>query len=167
MLEHVYNVACRRILWNGTFQNFSDHVFVVRNFWNKNSMRVIFCFHRQPMWKRSPKIWHVNKRDFLENKFLGSDQRIRQRCCDSDFNSVWARLTYCFSKHPLKLDFLDIYLTTFSKSVTSKIQNLWGSSFYSKCLKFNLDFKNAAKNWEKPFSFSGNCISICIVKLSR
>ena len=94
----------------------------------------------------SPKIWHVNKRDFLENKFLPSDQWIRQRCCDADFNSVWARLTYCFSKHPLKLDFLDIYLTTFSKSVTSKIQNLWGSSFYSKCLKFNLDLKNSAKN---------------------
>ena len=107
VFEHVYNVACRRILWNGTFQNLSDHVFVVRNFWNKNSMSVIFCFHRQPMWKRSPKIWHVNKRDFLENKFLGSDQRIRQRCCDSDFNIVWARLTYCFSKNPLKLDFLE------------------------------------------------------------
>ena len=27
-----------------------------------------------------------------------------------------------------------------------EIQNLWGSSFLSKYLKFNLDLKNAAKN---------------------
>ena len=76
------------------------------------------------------------------------------------------RLPYCLSKHPLKRDFLDIYLTTFLESVTSKIQNLWGSSFYSKCLKFNLDFKNAAKNWEKVFCFWDNCIWIGIVKFS-
>ena len=104
--------------------------------------------------RSSPKIWHVNKRDFFELNFLASHQQL------------WARLPYCLSKDPLKRDFLDIYLATFSESVTSKIQNLWGSSFYSKCLKFNLDFKNAAKNWEKVFCFWDNCIWIGIVKLS-
>ena len=104
--------------------------------------------------RSSPKIWHVNKRDFFELNFLASHQQL------------WARLPYCFSKDPLKREFLDIYLATFSESVTSKIQNLWGSSFYSKCLKFNVDFKNAAKNWEKVFCFWDNCIWIGIVKLS-
>ena len=32
--------------------------------------------------------------------------------------------------------------------------------------KFNLDFKNAAQNWEKVFCFWGNCIRIDIVKVS-
>ena len=70
------------------------------------------------------------------------------------------------SKHPLKRKFLDIYLTTLSDSVTSKIQNLWGSSFYWKCSKFNLDFKYAAKNSENFFCFSDNCVWIGKVNLS-
>ena len=44
--------------------------------------------------------------------------------------------------------------------------NLWGYSFLSKCLKFNLYFKNAGKSWEKVFCFWYNCIWIGIVKLS-
>ena len=63
---------------------------------------------------------------------------------------------------PLTLDFLDIYLTTFSEYVISEIQKLWGSSFFSNCTKLNLDFKNS----EKSFFFWENCISIGIVKLS-
>ena len=64
------------------------------------------------------------------------------------------------------MDFLDIYLTTFSESIISEIQKLWGSSFASKYLKFNLDFKNVARNWKKVFCFWGNCIWTGIVKLS-
>ena len=88
------------------------------------------------------------------------------RCCDTDFNSVLARLPCCLTKGPLKQDFLDIYLTTFSKSVNSEKQNLWGSSFVSKYSKFNIDFKIEAKNGEKVFCFRDNCIWIGIVKLS-
>ena len=44
--------------------------------------------------------------------------------CDSDFNNAYARLPSCLSRQSLKRDFLDIYLTTFSESVTSKVQNL-------------------------------------------
>ena len=115
---------------------------------------------------RSPKISHVNNRDFFEQSFLARDQWIWERCCDADFSNAWARLQYWLSKHPPKWDFLEIYLTTFSQSITSKIQNLWGSTFDSKFLKFNLNFKNAAKNSERVFSFSDNCIWIGIVKLS-
>ena len=54
---------------------------------------------------------------------------------------------------PLKHDFLDIYLTTFSEYVIFEIQKLRGSSFFPKCTKLNLDLKNVAKNWEKSFVF--------------
>ena len=51
----------------------------------------------------------------------------------------------------------------FSESVINK---LWWSSFFSKCSKFKLDFKNAEKNGEKGFSFWHNCIWIGCIKLS-
>ena len=142
----------------------------------KNSEKV-FCFLDNCIWigivrlslirtgyfssapnviKSSGKIWHVKNRDFFKLNFLASDQGIESSCCDGDFKSVWARLSYCLSKHPLKCDFLDIYLATFSESGTSKIQNVWGSSFFKKCLTFNLDIKNAAKNWENVFYFWHN-----------
>ena len=54
----------------------------------------------------------------------------------------------------------------FCESVTSKMQNLWGSFLVSKILKFNLDFKNAAKNWEKVVCFWDNWIWIGMLKSS-
>ena len=87
--------------------------------------------------------------------------------------ALWWRFQQCLGtftiflvEGPLKPEFLGIYLTTFSESIISKIQNLWGSPFLSKCLKFKLDFKNAEKNWEKPFCCWDNCIWIGIVKFS-
>ena len=62
--------------------------------------------------------------------------------------------------------FLDMYLTTFLKSVISEIQNIWGSPFFPKCPKFKLVFRNAAKNWEKVFLFWNNYVIIGIVELS-
>ena len=100
-----------------------------------------------------PKIWHVNTRGFFEHNILTSDKSLWSRCCNPDFNSALANLPYCLWKHPLKQHFLDIYLTTFSESVTSKIKICEGSLFFSKCVEFNLDFKNAAKNSEKLFCF--------------
>ena len=114
----------------------------------------------------SPKIWHVNKRLFFEHNFVASEEWIWERCCDADFNSLCAHLPYSLSMHPLEWYILDVYLTTFSESGTSKIQNLWGLSFYSKCSKFNLDFKNGAKNWATLLRFWDNCTWIGIVILS-
>ena len=85
----------------------------------------------------TPKIFHVNKRDSSWLNWFGSDHWIWQRCCDADLNSSWTRLPCCLSKGPLKQDFLDIYLTTFSESITSKIQKLWGSSFFQKVQNFS------------------------------
>ena len=84
----------------------------------------------------------------------------------ADLNSAWARLPCCLSKGGLKGDVLDIYLTTFSESVISEMQNLWGSFFFSKDLKFIVHFKCGAKNWEKVFCCWYNCIWIGIIKLS-
>ena len=83
----------------------------------------------------SPKISHVNNRDFFEHNFVPSDKWIWSRICEADLSSASACVPYFFWKHPLKRDFLDIYLTTFLESVTSKIQNLWGSSFFYKTFK--------------------------------
>ena len=47
------------------------------------------------------------------------------------------------------------------------MQNLWGSYFVSKYLKFNLNSKSAAKNPERVFGFWDNCIWIGIVKLPQ
>ena len=79
---------------------------------------------------------------------------------------TWAHLPCCLSKRSLKRGFLVFYLTTFSESVIPEIQNLWGIYFVSKYSKFNLNFKNAAKNWEKVFGFRDNCMWIEIVILS-
>ena len=118
------------------------------------------------MLTNSPKLFYVNKRDFFKLHWLARDQWIWKRWCHAHLNSALARLPICFSKGPLKRDFLDIYLTMFSESVISEIQKLWRSSFFSKPSKFQIDFKNAAKISEKLSCFCYNCIWIGIVKLS-
>ena len=72
----------------------------------------------------SPKILHVNKRNFFEHNFFASDKWLWYRCFDWDFNSAWPCLPCCFWNGLLKQELLDVYLTTFSESVTLKIQNL-------------------------------------------
>ena len=51
-------------------------------------------------------------------------------------------------------------------SLTSEIHMLWGSTFFWKGWKLNVDFCNAVKNSEKTFSFLDHCIWICCVKFS-
>ena len=80
-------------------------------------------------------------------------------------NSASARLPCWLSKGYLKRGSLDIFLTTFSESVISKLQNLWASSFSPNCSKFHLYFKNAVKNSQKVLCFSNHCIWIFVVKL--
>ena len=38
-----------------------------------------------------------------------------------------------------------------------EIHQLWGSSFFCKCLKLNIDSQNGKKSWEKIFGFWDNC----------
>ena len=154
-------------LWGSSY--FSQYFKFKLDFKNpgKNSEKV-FCFWDNCIWigilklsllktgyfsstanvlPNSTKILHVSKRDYFQLNWLGRDQWIWERFCNADFNSACVRVPCCLSKGPLKWDVLDIYLSTFSESVYSEIQKLWRSSFFPQCLKFNLDFKNAAKNW--------------------
>ena len=126
--------------------------------------RILFIFS-QCVDKQSQDFACQSERLFpTQLTWQGSVNMVKVLWCR--FQKGWARLPWCFSKGPLKRKFLGISLTTFSNSVILKIQSLWGSSSSSKYLKFHVDFKNAAKNCEKVFSFPDNCIWIGIVKLS-
>ena len=70
---------------------------------------------------------------------------------------LWCRFQQCLGKFTMLFDegyseigLFTFLLTTFSEYIISEIQNLWGLSV-SKLFKFNLDFENTAKNWEKFF----------------
>ena len=107
---------------------------------------------------------------------------LKQRLFSTQLTSQWSmnmikimlcRFQQCFGTFTMFLvegsserRVLDIYLTTFSESVISEIQNQWRLSFFSKYLKFIVNFKNAAKKWAKLFYIWDNCIWIAIVKLS-
>ena len=41
-----------------------------------------------------------------------------------------------------------------------------GDAYFWKSWKFNVNFRNAGKNWEKVFRFSDNSIWICWINLS-
>ena len=126
--------------------------------------RVLFIFS-QCVDKESQDFACQSERLFpTQYTWQGSMNMVKVLRCR--FQKGWARLPWCFSKGPLKRDLLDIYLTTFSESVISERQNLWGSSFFSKYSKFDRDFKNAAESWKRVFCLWENYIWIGIVKLS-
>ena len=108
----------------------------------------------------NPKILDVNNRDFFLLYWLCNDYWLWSKCFGVDFKCACARLQCCLWKDPLKWDFLDIYLTTFSEFVISELKKLWGSCFFAKRSKFQIDFKMAAKNSENLFCFSDNCMWI-------
>ena len=62
--------------------------------------------------------------------------------------------------------FCTYILPRFPECVISEINQLWGSSFFWKCSKFNVDYENSTKNLEKALSFWDNCVRIGCVKLS-
>ena len=86
---------------------------------------------------------------------------------------LWRRLKKCFWKFTVFLvegssktglfrhlsDYV-FWVRNFGKT------KLWGSSLFLKYSRFNLDFKNATRSWEKVFCFWDNCIWIGIIKLS-
>ena len=91
-------------------------------------------------------ILYVTNRHFLEVNYLQSDQQIWERCCHANFNNFWARLPCCFPKDLLKRDFLDIDLTLYFRIRNLEIPQQWDSSFFWKCSKFKLAFKNGEKS---------------------
>ena len=62
--------------------------------------------------------------------------------------------------------FCTYILPRFPECVISKINQLWGSSFFWKFSKFNVDFENFRRNPEKAFCFWDNYVRSGCVKLS-
>ena len=60
--------------------------------------------------------------------------------------------------------FQTFILSPFSEKVISETHRLWGSCFFWKCSKFNVDFRNEQKNWEKVFFLWDNSIWIGSIK---
>ena len=93
----------------------------------------------------SPKVLHIIKTDFCELNCLYRDQPILERCCRSDFNTVSARLSIHLSKDPLKLEFLDILLTTYFGVRKFKNTSAMNVMFFWKYWKFQLNLVNVKK----------------------
>ena len=83
------------------------------------------------------------------------------------------RLNQCFGLFTMlpvdgssQLDFLDIYLATFSE--VRNFGNTYAMIviFVWKCSKFDVSLKNANENLEKVFCFFLKCIWIVCIKLS-
>ena len=69
-------------------------------------------------------------------------------------------LPCCFSKDPLKREFLHIYFTTYFRFCNFR------NTFFWKYSKFNQAFKNAETNCGKFLFFWNNCICIGYLKFS-
>ena len=80
---------------------------------NLSLLSKIYLWPTVNVLRNGPRILHITKRGFFQLNCLDSDQWICYRCCCSDFNSKRSHLLCCLWKGPLKLDFLDIYLTAF------------------------------------------------------
>ena len=96
-------------------------------------------------WTNSPKTLHITQRDFFKLNYLQKDQKIWLRHCRSALNSVSARLPCYLSKHHLKGDFLDIYLTTFFGVRKFKNTSAMRVIFLLKMFKIESKFRK----WKK------------------
>ena len=86
---------------------------------------------------------------------------------------LWCRFQQCLGTFTILLfqassetgpfRHLDIHVFTLRNFGNTKAVRV---IFFSKCSKFQIYFENSAKNLEKVFCFSDNCIWIGIVKLS-
>ena len=87
------------------------------------------------------------KRDIFQIKFLQINEKILRKCSHEDFTRVWDPLTCWLSRGVQKRCFLESGL---SKSfIVCNFRNKVAMTiiFFSKCLKFDVDFKNRTKQW--------------------
>ena len=112
----------------------------------------------------SIKILHSTKIDFFAFNYLPSD---KGNGAVVQIATVFVAVYSVSCQRVLwKRNFQSFIYSPFSENVISEIHRLWGSSFFWKCWKFNVDFKNAEKNWEKTFGFWDISIWIGCIKLS-
>ena len=100
-------------------------------------------------------------------RFSENDEKIWWNCSHADFSRVWDHLTCWLSRVVLEWCFLESGLTksftvcNFRKKVAMTI------IFFSKCFKFDLDYRNGIKKWVKVFGFKENCTWIGDYKSSQ
>ena len=114
------------------------------------------------MLKNSPKISDLTKRDVFQLNLPEINRKLAWKCCPAGFSSAWDPLTLWLLKGVLKQELSGIQVTHTSESINSEIFKLWMWSFFPKCPKFYLDFKNAIKIVENFNSFEDNCIRTCL-----
>ena len=118
------------------------------------------------MWRKSLKILDTTETESFEEKSFQSDRKIIQKYCRADLGSVSEPLTCWLSISVLTQGFLGIKVTTlfavYNFVNTSAIRH----NFFSKCSKFDLNFKNPEKYSENVFNFRDNCLWIVHIKHS-
>ena len=124
----------------GLFRHLSNHIFSVRNCGNTKAMRVILFFKTWKISGRFRKLQQNFEKNFSVSEIIPSEL-VSQ-------TGLFRHLSdYVYWKR------------NFEKAKSVRV------SFFSKCLKFKLDFKTSGENREKVFRFCDNCISIGIIKL--
>ena len=113
----------------------------------------------------SPKIFCIIKRDFFELICLHRNQKIWQRCCHLDFNSVSVSLPYYVSKGPLRRDFFDTYLSTVFRVCKFKNTSAMRVIFFLEMLKSQPKFRKCIEILRNVFNFWDNSIWKCCKKL--
>ena len=146
----------------------------VFRFWDKYIWK---CCNKLPLLRRehfssavnglrkSPKILHTSHVDFLNPIFFTGINKYGKGAVvqiSTVFRSVyhvtcpmvpWKGTSYTFIEQ------------CFSESVSLKIHELGGSSFFWKCSEMNLTLENVKKNSRNIFGFWDSCIWICSNKL--
>ena len=78
----------------------------------------------------------------------------------AEIETVFCPFTNFLSSGCLKLDFLDIYLTTSFGVRNFRNISAMGFILFWNFSKFDVELKNSQKNWEKVFCFLDKCIWI-------
>ena len=106
----------------------------------------------------SLKILDSTKTELFQLKFFQCDQKIWQNYCRADLSSFSDLFTCCLSMRILRRGFLGIKVTTLFAVYNFVNTSAMRLTVFSKCSKFDVDFRNAEKNWEHIFNFKENCI---------
>ena len=152
-----YHLACclsKGALKGDVLEICLTRFFGIRNFGNTSAMRGILFLKMFKFYVRFQKCSNKFRKRFFY--FLGNFMRIG---CEL------VLLTWYLRKGPLKQDLLKIFFISFSESVISEMHQLWGSSFFWKCSKFNKNSKNVETKSEKFFCFRDNIIWIGCLEL--
>ena len=155
-----FSLKCSKLNLNlGNAKRKSEIIFP---FWDNCIWK---CCNKLPLLRReylssaineltnSPNILHITQGDFFNLTCFQREQWILYMFFCSDFNSASARFSCYLSNEPLKLDFLDIYLSTFFGDCRFKNTSAMRVIFFLKMLKTESKFRKSKKKLRKCFSF--------------